>query len=161
MQIVTRKSRIGRAFGTIVVHFWLANVSFGASGGTLLSPTSIFAPDSTPADSIFSLSLFVLAVTAAIFVIVFSLLMYSVVKFRKRKNDDGREPPQVYGSNQVEIAWTVIPVIIVVALFMATARVIATVQNPRTPANSVEVTAIGHQYLVGVSLSGAECRNRK
>src|SRR5713226_5242619 len=67
-----------------------------------MSPTNIFAPVSTPANSIFGLSIFVLAVTAAIFVVVFSLLVYTVVKFRKRATDDGREPPQVYGSNQVE-----------------------------------------------------------
>src|SRR6267143_928584 len=90
-----------------------------------LSPTNIFAPASTPAHSILALSLFVLAVTAAIFVIVFSLLLYCVVRFGKRADDDGREPPQVYGSNQVELAWTVIPILIVVVLFMATARVIA------------------------------------
>jgi cytochrome c oxidase subunit II len=111
-----------------------------------LSPTNIFAPASTPARSIFGLSLFVLAVTGAIFLVVFALLLYSVVKFRKRKNDDGREPPQVYGSNQVELAWTVIPVLIVVALFMATARVIASVQKAARPDNSVEVVAIGHQF---------------
>src|SRR5882724_1447620 len=111
-----------------------------------LSPTNIFAPVSTPAKSIFGLSLFVLAVTAAIFVVVFSLLAYSVVKFRKRTNDDGREPPQVYGSNQVEIAWTVIPVLIVVALFMATVRVIASVQKAASTANAIEVIAIGHQF---------------
>jgi len=111
-----------------------------------LSPTSIFAPVSTPARSIFGLSIFVLAVTAAIFVVVFTLLFYSVVKFRKRNSDDGREPPQVYGSNQVEIAWTVIPVLIVVALFMATARVIADIQKTSLPASTVEVVAIGHQF---------------
>jgi cytochrome c oxidase subunit 2 len=111
-----------------------------------LSPTNIFSPVSTPAKSIFGLSLFVLAVTAAIFVVVFTLLAYSVVKFRKRINDDGREPPQVYGSNQVEIAWTVIPVLIVVALFMATARVIATVQKTTPPPDAIEVIAIGHQF---------------
>ena len=111
-----------------------------------LSPTSIFAPVSTPARSIFGLSIFVLAVTAAIFVVVFTLLFYSVVKFRKRNSDDGREPPQVYGSNQVEIAWTVIPVLIVVALFMATARVIADIQKASLPANTIEVVAIGHQF---------------
>jgi cytochrome c oxidase subunit 2 len=110
------------------------------------SPTNIFAPASTPAKSIFGLSLFVLAITGAIFLIVFTLLLYSVVKFRKRKNDDGREPPQVYGSNQVEIAWTVIPVLIVVALFMATARVIADIQTASLPANTIEVVAIGHQF---------------
>src|ERR1700724_3339965 len=111
-----------------------------------LSPTNIFAPASTPANSIFELSIFVLAVTAAIFVVVFTLLAYSVVKFRKRKKDDGHEPPQVYGSNQVEVAWTVIPILIVVALFMATARVIADIQKVSPSANAIEVVAIGHQY---------------
>ena len=81
-----------------------------------LSPTNIFAPASTPAKSLFGLSLFVLAVTAAIFLVVFALLFYAVARFRKRANDDGQEPPQVYGSNQVELAWTIIPVLIVVAL---------------------------------------------
>src|ERR1700723_973030 len=112
----------------------------------LMSPTNMFAPVSTPAKSIFGLSLFVLAVTAAIFVVVFPLLAYSVVKFRKRANDDGREPPQVYGSNQVEIAWTVIPVLIVLTLLVATGRVIADVQNAARPDNAIEVTAIGHQF---------------
>jgi len=111
-----------------------------------LSPTNIFAPASTPASSIFELSLFVLAVTGTIFLAVFFLLLYSVVKFRKRKNDDGREPPQVYGSNQVELAWTIIPILIVVALFMATARVIATVQETARLDNAIEVIAIGHQF---------------
>ena len=111
-----------------------------------LSPTNIFSPASTPAKSIFELSLFVLAVTGTIFLVVFTLLLYSVVRFRKRKNDDGREPAQVYGSNQVELAWTVIPVLIVVALFMATARVIASVQKAARPDDAVEVVAIGHQF---------------
>src|SRR6202790_4968390 len=113
---------------------------------TFASPTNIFAPVSTPAKSIFGLSMFVLAVTAAIFVVVFTLLAYSVVKFRKRADDDGREPPQVYGSNQVEIAWTVIPVLVVLTLLVATARVIADVQNAARPDNAIEVTAIGHQF---------------
>jgi cytochrome c oxidase subunit 2 len=113
----------------------------------LTSPTSIFAPVSTPAHLIFGLSQFVLMVTAVIFVIVFSLLVYCIVRFRKRADgDDGREPPQVYGSNQVELAWTVIPVLIIVTLFMATARVIASVQKAQKPANALEVIAIGHQF---------------
>src|SRR5258707_9576050 len=82
-----------------------------------LSQTNIVARASTPAKSIFGLSLFVLAVTGVIFLVVFSLLLYSVAKIRKRKNDDGSEPPQVYGSNQVELAWTIIPILIVIALF--------------------------------------------
>jgi cytochrome c oxidase subunit 2 len=87
----------------------------------------------------------VLAVAATIFVVVFSLLVYAVVRFRKRAGDD-QEPPQVYGSNQVELAWTVVPVLIVVALFMTTARVIASVQRPSMPGNAIQVIAIGHQF---------------
>ncbi len=119
-----------------------ASLCSAASGPAV---PSIFKPESTPADSIYGLSLLVLAVTGIIFVIVFSLLAYVVTKFRKRASD-GPEPPQVYGSNQIEIAWTVIPVLIVLVLFMATARVIHAIQDARKPDGAIEVTAIGHQF---------------
>jgi cytochrome c oxidase subunit 2 len=111
-----------------------------------MSPTTIFAPASTPAESIFDLSRFVLMIAAAIFIVVFSLLAYALVKFRRRRTTDGREPAQVYGSAQVELAWTVIPVLIVVVLFLATARVIASIQDADQPVNAIQVTVIGHQF---------------
>ena len=114
--------------------------------GEAPSHPSMFKPESTPAHSILQLSTFVLIITAVIFVVVFSLLVYSVIKFRKRADDDDREPVPVYGSNQVELAWTVIPVLIVLVLFLATARVIHTIQNPGKPPGAIEVTAIGHQF---------------
>jgi len=48
---------------------------------------NIFEPHSTPADSIFRLSGFVLAITGMIFLVVFILLVYVVVKFRARTTD--------------------------------------------------------------------------
>jgi cytochrome c oxidase subunit 2 len=111
-----------------------------------LSPTNIFAPASTPAQSIFDLSMLILAMAAVIFVIVGGLLAYSVVKFKKRKDDDGREPAQVYGSAQVELAWTITPVIIVMVLFLATAQAIFGVQEAAQPKGALEVTVIGHQF---------------
>jgi cytochrome c oxidase subunit II len=110
------------------------------------SVPSIFDPHSTPADSIRHLSLFVLGVTGLIFLVVFSLLSYVVVKFRSRAADTQREPAQVYGSTQIELAWTIIPILIVVVLFLATARVIHAIQDAPKPAEAVEVTAIGHQF---------------
>ena len=107
---------------------------------------SIFAPASTPADAIHHLSLFVLTICGVIFLVVAGLLLYAAVKFRRTSNDDNREPAQIYGSNQVELAWTVIPVLIVVVLFLATARVIHAVQDVRLPPDATEVTAIGHQF---------------
>ena len=108
--------------------------------------TSIFAPASTPAQSIVDLSLFVLAVTGVIFVVVATLLGYAVVKFRGTTANADREPPQVYGSTQIELAWTIIPVLIVVVLFLATARVIHAIQDAPKPATALDVTAIGHQF---------------
>jgi cytochrome c oxidase subunit 2 len=130
----------------VVVLLCVPVTALGDPAGGSLSPTNIFAPVSTPAHSIVELSLFVLTITAAIFAIVFSLLVYCVVKFGKRADDDGREPPQVYASNQVELAWTVIPVLIVVVLFLATARVIASIQKAAQPSNAIQVIAIGHQF---------------
>src|ERR1700682_5437627 len=130
----------------VIVFLFLPVAAPAVTADPSFSPTNIFAPVSTPAHSIFGLSLFALAVTASIFVIVFSLLVYCVVRFARRADDDGREPPQVYGSNQVELAWTVIPILIVVVLFMATARVIASIQKAARPANAIQVIAIGHQF---------------
>jgi cytochrome c oxidase subunit II len=107
---------------------------------------SIFEPHSTPAESILHLSHFVLGIAGLIFLVVFSLLSYVVVKFRNRVADSKREPAQVYGSTQIELAWTIIPILIVVVLFLATARVIHAIQDAPKPADAVEVTAIGHQF---------------
>ncbi|HET7106447.1 MAG TPA: cytochrome c oxidase subunit II [Candidatus Acidoferrum sp.] len=107
---------------------------------------NIFDPQSTPADSIFHLSLFVLIICGLIFVVVVTLLVFAIVKFRARAGDSEHEPPQVYGSTQIELAWTVIPILIVVVLVLATTRVIHAVQDAHKPANAVEVIAIGHQF---------------
>ena len=139
----------GRIVGPIAgMLILLAEVLLGTSLCSASSGPSIpniFKPESTPADSIYRLSLLVLTITGLIFVIVFGLLAYVVTKFRGGARD-GPEPPQVYGSNQIEIAWTVIPTLIVLVLFMATARVIHTIQDARKPAGAIEVTAIGHQF---------------
>ena len=107
---------------------------------------NIFIPESVPAHSITHLAGLVLAVTGAIFVVVAGLLVYAVVRFRRRANDDGTEPPQIYGSGPVEMAWTTVPVLIVVVLALATARVIHELQDARKPAAAVDVQLIGHQW---------------
>jgi cytochrome c oxidase subunit 2 len=89
---------------------------------------------------------FVLVVTGTIFVVVFSLLVYAAVKYRRRPGDDPREPVQIYGSDRLELAWTVIPVLIVIVLFMTSARFIHAIQDAQRPPGTIEVTAIGHQF---------------
>jgi cytochrome c oxidase subunit II len=139
---------IGRVTGVLVllIGILLAAGLCAASPSTDNPVPNIFQPHSTPAKSIYDLSLFVLAITALIFLVVFGLLTYAVVKFRRTANEDKSEPAQVYGSTQIELAWTVIPILIVVVLFLATARVIHGIEDAPKPAGAVEVTAIGHQF---------------
>lgn len=107
---------------------------------------SILAPASTPAHEIYALSQFVLVITGAIFVVVAGLLAFIIVKFHARKGDAEHEPAQVYGSTQVELAWTVIPVLIVVVLFLTTARIIFAIQDAPKPQSALDVTVVGHQF---------------
>jgi cytochrome c oxidase subunit II len=110
------------------------------------STPSVFAPASTPAATIHSLSIFVFEITGAIFFVVAGLLIYVIIRFRERDETSDREPAQIYGSNQVELAWTVIPVLIVVVLFLTTARVIFAIQDAPKPAAALDITVVGHQF---------------
>lgn len=105
-----------------------------------------FLPESTPARDIYYLALFALTVTGSIFVVVAALLFYAVFKYRARKDDPEHEPAQFYGSTQVELAWTVIPIIIIVVLFLTTARIIFAIQNAPRPKDDLKVTVVGHQF---------------
>lgn len=107
---------------------------------------SIFAPASTPANSIYNLSLFVLSITGAIFVTVAGLIAFVIFRYRQHGQDDTSEPAQIYGSTQVELAWTVIPVLIVVVLFLTTARMIFAIQDAPKPKAALDVTVVGHQF---------------
>jgi cytochrome c oxidase subunit 2 len=144
-------SSIKRAFLTMAVLCSLALPAFGEDWGmgaanARIAPSSVFAPVSTPAAEVNSMAKFVLAVTGAIFVVVATLLAYSVVRFRARPGDSEREPPQVYGSNPIEFAWTTVPILIVFVLILTTARTIFLVQAAPEPPGAIDVRVIGHQW---------------
>src|SRR5262245_20745903 len=115
-------------------------------GALAMSPTSIFSPESAVARMIFDLSLLVYVVCAVIFVVVSALLIYALVKIPKWKGDETREPAQIFGSKQIDLAWTIILIIIVLVLFLSSVRVIAATQDARLPPGTIEVTVVGHQY---------------
>ena len=116
--------------------------AFGQNDGV----TNIFRPLSQPAQEIKETSLLVLEVCAVIFVVVAGLLVYGLIRFRHRTGDEASEPPQVYGSNQIELAWTVLPLLIVFVLILVTSRTIADIQNRKSPPGAVQATVVGHQW---------------
>jgi cytochrome c oxidase subunit 2 len=109
--------------------------------------TSIFNPLTTPAKTEFNMGMLEFAITGAIFAVVAGLLIYTMIRFRQRRHDDGRqEPPQIYGSNQIEAAWTVIPILIVFVIAGVSARSVWGVEDASPPKNTVHVSVIGHQF---------------
>ena len=87
-----------------------------------------------------------LIITGAIFVTVSGLLLHVILRYRHRADDDQREPPQIYGSNQIELAWTVFPILIVLVLFLSSVRIIFSIQHAAEPAQALNVTVVGHQW---------------
>lgn len=114
---------------------------------------SIFEPASPGGAAIVRLALLVLAVAALIFLVVEGILFYTIVRFRHRGGVSDAplpEPPQVYGSNPIEIAWTVAPALIVFFLVLVSARTLWEVNAaPTAGRNETEplnVTVVGRQW---------------
>jgi cytochrome c oxidase subunit 2 len=118
----------------------IAGLALAAVPAAVAAPGGIAPPSpSTPSgDAINQLYWFVFAVCAFVFVAVETALVLFVVRFRRRKTTpDDVEGPQIHGNTRVEIIWTIIPAIILVA--------IAVVVFIRVPA--VEATSGGDDGL--------------
>jgi cytochrome c oxidase subunit II len=142
-----RKGPGPAAYALLLLLSSAAHAAWGAPTDTVVYQTpNIFEPHSGPAKMIHGLSLFVLQITGVIFVVVGSLLVYVVVRFRQRDPNDDSEPPQIYGSTQIELAWTVIPVLIVLVLFLTTARILFAIQDQKMPQTALDTDVVGHQF---------------
>jgi cytochrome c oxidase subunit 2 len=86
---------------------------------------------------------FVTAICIAIFSVVASLSVYSLVKFRAKPDDDSDGPP-IHGHTGIEITWTVIPLILVLAMIVVSS--VALAQNDREPKNAMRVEILGQQF---------------
>jgi len=78
----------------------------------------------------------------AVFLLVEGLILYAIVKFRRRPGDP--EPRQVHGSAPFEIAWTIAPTVIVLALAVVSYRPL--VDAGEVPADALVVEAVGRQW---------------
>ena len=111
------------------------------------SVQNIFAPVGPPAEILKQTAVLVLLICLGIFVVVGGFLFYAVVRYRRRSTDDDTtEPPQVYGSTAIELAWTVPPILIVVVLALVTARTIGEIQHPKFAGDPLELRIVGHRF---------------
>ena len=78
-----------------------------------------------------------------VFVVVETALIVTIIRFRARP---GRpEPRHVHGNTLVEIAWTLVPAVILIFIAVPTIQTIFRIDG-RVPDNALQVEVIGHQW---------------
>jgi len=102
----------------------------------------VLQPDSPQARAIFDVGVVSTIIFASIFVIVAGIIVFALMRFRWREGEP--DPHQLAGNRTIEIVWTVIPCVIVVALFALTARAMSLSDPPPPPEPDIVVT--GHQW---------------
>lgn len=90
------------------------------------------------------LYLALMIMSAFIMAIVTTFLLYSVWKFRARPGDEDRDGPPLHGHTMLEILWTVIPTVIVVAFAVVAGLVL--VRNEKTYDNEMVVRVHAQQF---------------
>ena len=94
---------------------------------------------------------FTTAICIAIFALVGAVIIYSVIKFRARPDDDEDGPP-IHGHTGLEIVWTSVPAILVTAIAVISGIVL--VKNDRAGANPLNVNVTARQFAWTFSYPG-------
>src|SRR3954464_744593 len=71
---------------------------------------------STQADKIDTLWDVLLIASVPVFVLVTTVIGFSVLKFRMRPGEEGLDGPPIHGSTRLEVIWTAVPAILIVGL---------------------------------------------
>jgi cytochrome c oxidase subunit II len=108
-------------------------------------------PQSPLARAIYDLGIVSTIVFALIFVIVTGAITFSIFRFRTRPGEP--DPRQILGNRKVEIAWTIIPFLIVIFLFVITLSAMNRGDPP--PAPSPDLVITGHQFWWEVDYPGS------
>lgn len=82
-------------------------------------------------------------ILVVVFVVVFAIMAYTLIRFR----DDGSpgNPEQVHGNTQLEIGWTLLPVVIVIGITVPTVRTVFELGDA-APDGALEVRVIGKRW---------------
>jgi cytochrome c oxidase subunit 2 len=103
------------------------------------------APSTTQGGEIHDLYTLVFIVAAAIFLLVEGLIVWAVVRYRRRP-DQTELPPQTHGNNTLEVIWTVVPTAIVAILFFLSWQTLNSVDASKAEAGEVRIRAVAARF---------------
>jgi cytochrome c oxidase subunit 2 len=112
------------------------------------SPESGGSPNANDIDTLYKI---VMYIGIVIFFLVEGLLLYSIIKFRRRRG--GPEPAMVHGNTPLEVGWTIGAAAIVAVIAAITFVYLPKIKNP------VNSSASGLQQLAGIKFASLEQPN--
>jgi cytochrome c oxidase subunit 2 len=138
----TRKRPRGRA----AILSLLAVAALLVAGCTDFDPRTAFPPDaaSTQGQAVRNIYDVIFLIGIAVFLLVEALILFAVIRYRRRKGDD-ELPPQIHGNNKLEIIWTALPIAIVLALFVGSCQTLNTI-DAREKDPPVRIGVVAYQW---------------
>jgi cytochrome c oxidase subunit II len=85
-----------------------------------------------------------LIASVPVFVLVETIVLYCAIKFRMKPGEELKDGPPIHGNTRLEIIWTAIPAILLVALCTYSYVVLTDIEKAQ--ANSMEVRVVGEQF---------------
>jgi cytochrome c oxidase subunit 2 len=131
--------------GALLAALFVATPALAGNGG--IAPVS---PKSPNAHSITDAWWFITGFIAFVFVAVEGLLLAFVFRYRRRRRARDTEGPQIHGSTKLENLWTMIPVVILVAVATFVFLKLPSIKNVPSAdaaAGRLEVTVRGQQFF--------------
>ena len=106
---------------------------------------SALDPRGPVAEMQFSLIMLSLYVMIFVMIVVFSIYVFVLIRFREKPGDT-HIPKQVHGNRTLEIVWTVIPIILLIILAVPNVMETFTLADVEETEDSILVEVTGHQF---------------
>jgi cytochrome c oxidase subunit 2 len=81
-----------------------------------------------------------------IFVLVEGALIWFSLRYRQRRGRSAGVPPQIHGNTRLEIAWTILPAVILAGVAVPTVATIWDLASKPTASDVLDVDVLGHQW---------------
>ncbi|MBB5204526.1 cytochrome c oxidase subunit 2 [Inhella inkyongensis] len=153
LQSIGRLAQAGLALTTLVgAHAALAASKVNdLPGGPAVNQIDLHPPVTKIAAWQMDLHVMMMWICTAIFVAVFGVMFYSIFKHRKSR---GAKPADFHESVAVEIAWTVVPFLIVIAMALPATKVVVAMKD--TTNADITIKATGYQWKWGYDYLNGE-----
>jgi len=128
----------------------LANATENMPGGPAVNQINFAAPATKIMEQIHGLHIMMLIICAVIFVGVFGVMFYAILKHRKSL---GHKSASFHESTTVEIIWTVVPLLIVIGMALPATKTVVAMKDTTNSDITIKVTGYqwkwGYDYIKG------------